>query len=248
MAKKVSNTTKKASTKKTTAPTSVVEEVKTTEEVVEVKEETSAPKIVHNVVEDEKEQEIKALKEQLAEMSKQMADMQKTPQVVMMAKDDEKVMFLWQAEVSDTNTVQFGENGMYGRITGKTGSFYVPKSELSRILTTTIRKYLEKRWLIVVSGLDETEREALGVDYKEGEIIDKQAFTKIAQMGDELVDIYKELCDSHKEIVAKRLLESYENGNPSITRERILTLNKIKSVPAFTSIIESMNEKDLKGE
>ena len=171
------------------------------------------------------------------------------PQVVQVMADTEKVHFLWQAEVSDSNVVHFGDGGMYGRIVGKTGSFYVPKSDLSRVLTEVNRLHLKRRWLIIVSGLDEEERVALGVDYKEGELLDKRAFAKMVDLGDEILEIYPALCEGHKRMVAQRYAEAFHKNNPNVTRERILALNAMSKEAGsekgdFTPIIEMMNQRD----
>lgn len=173
------------------------------------------------------------------------AQAQAAPQIVQIAQSEEKVHFLWQAEVADDNVVLFGDGGMYGRITGKSGSFYVPKSDLSRIMDSLNRHFLEKRWLIIVSGLNEEERETLGVDYKEGEILDKKAFKQMLELGDEIIPIYAELCDGHKEMVAKRYYEAFKAGRKH-PRERIVALKDASgscegAAAAFKAIIEEMN-------
>lgn len=170
-------------------------------------------------------------------------------QIVRLSADTEKVHFLWQAEVADDNTVQFGEGGMYGSIVGKTGSFYVPKSDMSRILTNMNRKFLKDRWLIVVSGLDDEERETLGVDYKEGELLDRKAFAKMVELGDRMLEIYPDLCEGHKMMVAQRYAEAYAQGSPYVTRERVVKLNKLSKRKGhergdFIGIIEAMNATD----
>ena len=190
------------------------------------------------------------LQKQIEMMQAQMSAMA-MPKVIQVAPDTEKVHFLWQAPVADDNVVLFGEGGMYGRITGKTGSFFVPKSELSRILDSMTRLFLQERWLIVVDGLTEEEREALGVNYKEGEVLDKRAFAKMVDLGDEILDIFPRLCDSHKEMVGQRFYEAWVAGNKNVTRERVVELLKMskaegKEIKGFAAIIEEMNENDLK--
>ena len=196
----------------------------------------------------EKDNEIAELKKQIAEMAAQMEAM-KAPQVVQVNADVERVHFMWMAEVADDNVVAFGENGMYGRIQGKSGSFWVPKPDISRVLDSAAKLYLEKRWLIVVSGLDEEEREALGVNYKEGELLDRQAFQKLVEMGDDIIDIYPHLCKGHREMVAKRYLEAYNSHSGIVTRSRVVKLNQLSKELGsekgdFTPIIEAMNEAD----
>ena len=199
---------------------------------------------------------IRALREQNELLQRQMAEMQAQmaalamPKVIQVSPDTEKVRFLWQAPVADDNVVLFGEGGMYGRITGKTGSFFVPKNELSRILDSMTRLFLEKRWLLVVDGLNEEERDALGVNYKEGEVLDKRAFAKMVELGDEILDIFPALCDSHKDMVGQRFYEAWTAGNPAVKRETVVELLRQSrasghEVKAFSAIIEEMNEKDL---
>ena len=234
----MANTTKKTTTAKAKAST----EKKTTKAKAEVKEEIKEE--VKAPVQDEKDVLIAELKKQMDEMKAQMEQM-KSAQPTIISTDVPKVYFLWQAEIADDNVVTFGENGMYGRIVGKTGSFFVPKNELSRIMDSMTRMFLDKRWLIVVSGLDESEREALNVDYKEGEILDRQAFAKIVEMGEGILEIFPKLCDSHKEMVARRYYEAYENKSFPINRDIIIALYKEFPSEAFKAIKEGLDAEEL---
>lgn len=176
---------------------------------------------------------------------------QTTPQIVQVSTSAEQVHFLWMAPVADDNVVQFGDGGMYGNIVGKTGSFYVPKPDLSRILTEMNRRFMAQRWLLVVSGLTDEEREALGVDYKSGEVLDKRAFAKLVELGDELLDIYPALCEGHKVMAAQMYADAYRRGSRYVTRERTVKLNALSKREGhekgdFIAIIEDMNEKDAK--
>lgn len=241
------------------------EEVKP--EVVETKEvETKEPKVevigkepIEMKQADTRDLEIEELKKQLEEQKKMFAEMQEmlkqaqsAPQVVQVAPQEaERVHFLFEAEVADDNIFSPGENGRYGRIIGKTGSFYVPKNEISSVMDAQFRSMLENRWIIVVSGLSEDEREAFGVDYKEGEYLDKKAFAKMVDLGDEMLEIYPKLCKGHQEMVAKRFYEAYKNGNPKVTRELVVKLNALSKKAGsekgdFIGIIELMNEADTK--
>ena len=172
-----------------------------------------------------------------------------TPNIIQYVGDTEKVQFLWQAEVADDNVMLFGDGGMYGQVVGKSGTFFVPKSELSRVLTDVNRVYLKRRWLIVVSGLTDEEREALGVNYREGELLDKRAFAKLLELGDELLDIYPKLCEGHKKMVAQRYMEAYTNSSPYVTRERVMKLNAMSKAGGgkgdVTPILEKMNAQDV---
>lgn len=176
---------------------------------------------------------------------------QAAPQIVQVSTSAEQVHFLWMAPVADDNVVQFGDGGMYGNIVGKTGSFYVPKPDLSRILTEMNRRFMAQRWLLVVSGLTDEEREALGVDYKSGEVLDKRAFAKLVELGDDLLDIYPALCEGHKVMAAQMYADAYRQGSRYVTRERTVKLNALSKRKGhekgdFIAIIEDMNEKDAK--
>ena len=220
---------------------------KTTAKPAEKAKETAA---AENAV----EKEAAALKEQNDFLMKQLAEIRaeldaaKKPQIIQLADDTAKVNFLWQAEVADDNVQVFGEGGIYGNIVGKTGTFSVPKSQLSRLMTAMNRMFIDRRWLIVLDGLDDAEREMMGVNYKEGEILDRQAFAKMVELGDQMLEIYPLLCDSHKEIVSKRYHEAYMNGDPHVTREIVVELSKLAKRAGrgddFRDIIEDMNAAD----
>lgn len=243
-------TTPKKTTKAVKKPQEAAEEKVVVEatEPAEVEEVTPVELVAAPSEADVLREQNEMLKKQLEAMQKQMESLAK-PQVVQVMADTEKVHFLWQAEVSDSNVVHFGDGGMYGRIVGKTGSFYVPKSDLSRVLTEVNRLHLKRRWLIIVSGLDDEERVALGVDYKEGELLDKRAFAKMVDLGDEILGIYPALCEGHKKMVAQRYAEAFHKNNPNVTRERVLALNAMSKEAGsekgdFTPIIEMMNQRD----
>ena len=193
-----------------------------------------------------KEAAAAAVAEALKNIPKQAA-----PQIVQVSTSAEQVHFLWMAPVADDNVVQFGDGGMYGNIVGKTGSFYVPKPDLSRILTEMNRRFMAQRWLLVVSGLSDEEREALGVDYKPGEVLDKKALAKLVELGDELLNIYPALCEGHKVMAAQMYADAYRQGSRYVTRERTVKLNALSKRKGhekgdFIAIIEDMNEKDTK--
>lgn len=202
--------------------------------------------------------EVEALKEQLAETKRMLEMMQaqiaeSRPQVVKVMADTEKVALRWQAEVAEENVLALGPNGMYGTITGQTGYASVPKSEWSKFLDESMKGFIKKRMLIVLSGLDEDERVTYGCAYREGELLDEKAFQKLLDMGEEMIAVFPKLCHEHKEMVARRFVSGYAENHPSAhNRKLVVALNELsKQDPlfhrkgAFYSIIEMMNEKDL---
>ena len=231
-AKKTTTTRKPSTTTKKPAQAKILPD---TEEVVPVVK--------------KEENEIELLKQQIELLKSQLAQQQEQPQLVRIANEDEKVVFMWQAEVADENVVTFGPNGMYGRITGKYGTFFVPKSELSRVLDGQVRTFLDYRWLVVISGLSDDERKMLDVDYKEGELLSREAYKYIVEMEDKILDIYPDLHIGHKKAVASRYYEQWQLRNPHVKRDVVLKLVKMSAGEekvAFQKIIEEMNMEDLK--
>ena len=236
-------TRKKTQAKRTTAKKTAVNkepavEVVNTEDITaDLEPEVKAEPVQNN-------DEVAELKAQIAQLMATIETMKAAPapQVVAVSADTPKVSFLWQAEVADDNVVDFGP---YTSITGKTGRFFVPKPELSRVLDSMARTFLAKRWLIVLGGLDEDEREALGVNYKEGEILDEKAFKKIIGMGKEMLEIFPDLCESHKKIVAKRYYEAWLENKAKLDREVVIALYKMYPDEAFKAVKEGLDSEEL---
>lgn len=221
-------TTRKPRTRKAAEETVKTAEVKTSEAVN---------------VSSGKDQEIDSLKATIAQLQAKIETlMTQQPATVVISPDAPKVNFLWQAEVSDDNVVSFEP---YGSITGKTGRFFVPKPELSRVLDSRTRMFLDERWLIILDGLDEDEREALGVNYKEGEILDEKAFNKIVGMGEDILEIFPGLCESHKQIVAKRYYNAWLEKKLPIKRDTVIALYKMYPSDAFKAIKEGLDSEEL---
>lgn len=173
-------------------------------------------------------------------------------QMIQATPKAERVNLLWQAPVADDNVQEFGPNGRYGRIIGPTGTFFVPKDEFSNIIDAFTRMCLERRWLIVVSGLTDEERDIYGVNYREGEYLDKAAFAKIAEQGPKLLELYPQLCDGSRRIVAGAVYQGWKEGKPSVTRDLVESLAALcKEIDpkedTFQIILREMAEKVAKG-
>lgn len=185
-----------------------------------------------------------------AAVAKAMAEQAAKPAEKPEAPARERVMLLWMAPVAEDNVQDFGPQGRFGRITGPYGSFYVPKDDFPQILDGMARMFLERRWLIVVSGLDDAERDAFGVNYKPGDLLDQQAFRRLAEQGMKLLDIYPALCPGHKKIVAASVYEAWKGGNKAVTRGLVKELNRLcrKIDPeerTFRAILDEMNVAEL---
>lgn len=202
--------------------------------------------------------------EQVAQMMKEAAAaavaealkaLPQQPQVVQVMADTEKVVMRWMAPVADDNISTFGENGRYGQVTGKNGTVIVPKSEWSRFYDETMRRFMDRRWLVVLSGMTDDERALYHCDYRKGEILDEKAFANIFIMRDGLLDIFDDLCTEHQEMVAKSFCEAAQEGKLDDSwRGLVKKLNaknkkRYKDVPAgdvrkkgmFQPVIEMLN-------
>lgn len=218
-------TTKKASTAKRTTK----------------KAETEAVVPESNTRESEMESLIKSQAAMIEELKKQLEESKKY--AAPRTDNREKVVLLWQAPVADYNIVEFGDRGQYGRVVGNSGTLIIPKDELSQVMDSSIRYFMDKRWLIVLSGLTDEEREMFGVNYKPGEYLSKEAFLDVIGTGEKILDIYPNLCEAHKEIVAKFYYEAWRE-NRGVKRDIVVALNKLCKHDAFKAIIEEMNERD----
>lgn len=186
-----------------------------------------------------------AVQEATANLQAQFASQQ--PQVVQVMADTEKVTMLYMCECADDNVVTFGPGGSLGRITGKTGQLIIPKNQWSQFYSEFVRKMLDQRVLIVVSGLDDDEREMYGLNYQEGETLDRKAFSKMLDLGDGLLDIFPQLCAAHKEMVARRFVTAFQQGDSrAMNRNLIVALNDMTDDDLFLPIIEGLNAKDAK--
>lgn len=248
--------TKKTRTRKSAAAQTEKKEEERIEapaEPVSSGEEAESEKDPVAVLKAQYEAQIAAMKKemaaQMASFREALAEAQK-PQFIQVAADVEKVQFLFMAEVCDENVYEVGPNGMYGRIVGKTGTFYVPKSDLSRVMDTMFRLLMKKRWIVVVSGMTDEERAAYGVDYRLDEVLKESDFSRIIELGDGILGIYPNLCDGHKEVVEKRYFDAWRSKNPLVNRETVAELNRMaknagRDKNAFRTILEEMNAEQV---
>lgn len=246
----MAETAKKKTTTRKTAAKPKNEEIKeetALNEPAPVKADAPAPSPAEKTFTESEMQELIA-----KAVAEAMAKQQTAPQIVQIAADVEKVHFLWQAEVADDNRLTIGgANSGYAPIIGKYGEFVIPKSELSRVMDERFREWMRKRWIIVVSGLTDEEREIYGVAYKDGEMLDKMAFSRMVELEDKILDVYPKLCEGHREMVAKRYYEAYMDKNPHVRRDVVTRLNDMSIELGsengdFDAIIAAMNEADRK--
>ena len=203
----------------------------------------------------ENDGEVEALKETVAKLQEQL-------QAALSAKAAQpaqviKVTMRFQGEVADVYVAVFCPSGLYGQVTGKMGTVVVPKAEWSRFYTDSVRRMIDRRWLVVLTGMSEDERKLFHCAYKKGEVLDEKAFAGLLDMGEELLKIFPELCISHQRMVGKAFWEAYNQGDSRANdRTLIVKLNELSKKAAagsgdkllekgvFNPVIEAMNKKD----
>lgn len=160
-------------------------------------------------------------------------------------QSDSVVELTFLAAVSPDNVTSLGD---YGSLNGVGGCIEVPRKEFGgRFLTPVVRSLLRDRSLIVCSGLTETERKRYGVDYKDGELLDVDAFDRLLDMDmDVLTTLFRRLCPEHRQFAATRFITAYERGDNRVSREKVESLNDISRETdpkgLFSPILEGMNK------
>lgn len=249
--------------KKTAVQTTENASAAATEKKAEAKAAQEPAKSTVTETSVKKDGEVEALKETVAKLQEQLqaalaAQAAQPAQVIqVLTPDSEKVTLRFQAPVADDNVAVFGPSGLYGQVTGKTGTVVVPKAEWSRFYTDSVRRMIDRRWLVVLTGMSDDERKLFRCEYKKGELLDEKAFAGLLDMGEELLRIFPDLCISHQRMVGKAFWEAYNQGDSRANnRDLVVKLNELskKAVAGsgdkllekgvFNPVIEAMNKKD----
>lgn len=176
-----------------------------------------------------------------------MALEEKQMQPIVQVSKEEYVTVLLINAIAEGTSVTLGDLGQINRA-GNTLDIS-KKDFLQGMGNPVVDSLLRKRTLIVVNGLTDEERERFGLLYKEGELLTQRAYFKLLDFGkDEIVGVYKKLCDEHKRVVAKMYMTAYfDDQDNRVNLETVRELNRIsKSVEKdglFKSIIDDIGAK-----
>lgn len=135
------------------------------------------------------------------------------------------VTMLYLAEVSPEDILELPNYG-----TLRPHSYLeVSKREFSsKFMTALARKLIDRRYLLVVDGLTQEERQRWNCDYKAGEIMDERVFDKMLDYPtDQIADIFRHLCPEHREFVAKRFISAAERKDNRVALAKVTALNDI---------------------
>lgn len=115
--------------------------------------------------------------------------------------EDESVVMYYAGVCAAGNEAQLGDYGVI-----RPGQYLeVPKKEFGgKFMGAQARKFIDKRRLIVLSGLNEAERIRWNCDYKPGEVLDVNAFDGLLNMPlGQLSALFNALCLEHKEFLSR---------------------------------------------
>lgn len=159
------------------------------------------------------------------EVEKMIADAISAAKISKSPNAEEVVTILYLDECSPRSTLElegYGSLRPYSYLE-------VPKREFgNKFMTTLVRKLLDKRILIVLSGLTQLERERWNCDYKDGEVLDEYTFDKMLDFETpKLAEIFEKLCPEHQKFVACRMITAKEKGDNRISVEKTKRINDI---------------------
>lgn len=180
-----------------------------------------------------------------AAMQKMIAEMlakQSQPVMQVNYQKEEMVTLLYMGAVAEGSMVTLWEGF---EIQGRGGTRDVPKREFLQHLSQGVIKRLKDRRLIVVDGLSDDERERYGVKYTDNELASVDIYYKLLSYDeDKIINIFKNVCNSHKTIIASLFKTAYKNHDNRINQPLIERLNKVSklvdSEGMFSDILKDM--------
>lgn len=185
-----------------------------------------------------------AVEKAIADANVSSAENTKAAPIIQIQKE-EMVTLLFTGAMAKGCVLSLDDLGVINR---PYGTVDVPKSMFLQKRSYRVDKLLEKRIVVVLNGLDESEKERFGLVYKDGELLNTSAYYKILDFSEEqIAKIFTKLCDQHARIVAKTFIDAYANGDKRVTQEKIKRLNslskKIDKDGLLTPILEDMGRK-----
>lgn len=173
------------------------------------------------------------------------------PTVLYAAPREPMVKILYLDSAIENNEIPIGGGRV---ITGSGRVFNVKLTDFEGIfMTPLVSKLLKLRKFIVLDGLTQEQREQYGVNYREGEIVKNEGmFDAFFNMPvQRAAEAFSALCPEHRDMVARRFIDAFEQRDNRITRDRVEALNAISKRDyadgrgAFTHILEEINKAAL---
>lgn len=156
--------------------------------------------------------------------------------------EDELVVMYYAGVCSPLNEAEIPGYGVI-----RPGQYIeIPKKEFGgKFMSAQARLFLQKRRLIVVSGLNEDERKRWGCDYKPGEVLDIHAFDNLLNKPlSELSGLFAALCIEHKEFMARYIFGLVDGavraGNPIDNRVSLALIRELNPLSKCEAYPEGM--------
>lgn len=172
------------------------------------------------------QQQIEAMKAQIGTQSAAPAQ----------TKPEETVILYYVPACSPDNEANLGDYGVV-----RPGQYIeIPKKEFGRFMSPQARKFVEKRRLLVLSGLNEEERRRWNCDYLPGETLTENAFDNLLDLSEaKIADLFRALCTEHKRAVVRFLYskadEAKRRGEPIDNR---IDLSKARALNEISKSVE----------
>lgn len=171
-------------------------------------------------------QQIEALKAQIGGQSAAPAQ----------TKPEEVVVLYYVPACSPDNEANLGDYGVV-----RPGQYIeIPKKEFGRFMGPQARKFVEKRRLLVLSGLNEEERRRWNCDYRLGETLTENAFDGLLDLSEaKIADLFRALCPEHKKAVVRFL---YSKADEAQRRGELIDnridLSKVRTLNDLSKSVE----------
>ena len=185
------------------------------------------------------------LQAQIEALKAQLNDKSETPAP---AKQESEVVVLYYVPAcSPDNEANLGDYGVV-----RPGQYIeIPKKEFGRFMGPQARKFVEKRRLLVLSGLNEEERRRWNCDYKKGETLTENAFDNLLDLSEaKITDLFRALCPEHQKAVARFLIskadEALRKGeriDNRIDLSKVRALNEISKGAEPNGMLTKLEEQ-----
>ena len=119
-----------------------------------------------------------------------------------------------------------GDN--FGYIQGRGGMLTINKRLFLQNMNENVLRRLKDRRLVVIDGLDESERERYDLNYSDGELVSQDIYYKLFSLSeDNVAKIFKMACYRHKQLIATLYYDEYISGGNRVNQQFIQRLNEL---------------------
>ena len=146
-------------------------------------------------------------------------------------REDGVVVLYYVPACSPDNEASLGQYGIV-----RPGQYIeIPKKEFGHFMGAQARKFVQKRRLLVLSGLNDEERRRWNCEYRPGETLTEGAFDNLLNLSEQkIAELFEALCPEHRKAVARylysvadRAIRNGERIDNRIDLSKVRRLNEI---------------------